>query len=516
MENVTSVDKLEKKYDKSGYMQQYGGSVVSAFLILLTIGLITTFLTIKANAAPIRKNWDLHKCNPMYIPFAGIIHNKSLNEIPEFTAQNFSGCSNFILEDIVVDFTKPLQFLTGNILLIFKTVADSVNAFSAELRKLMKKLESLGNLLLNKLLSFVVPLQKILFKVVDIFDRLTATITTGLLAVLGINLGFTAWIKNLIKIFILVFIASAYLVYLLWLIPFTWIPAGIATVIWISFFVYFAVVVGWVEHIFRLTKASMPSAPGKPECFDENTIIKTLNGEKKIKDLILNDKLNKNDYVNAIFKLTNKENMYKLDNVIVSSNHFVYHNTLGWIKVKDHPNAIYLPNYNKPYIYCINTTSKRIKINNTIFSDWDDLDSIDMMKLKNYNIIHNCKNLHSVSDSGLNKNMMIKTLKGYKPIKNINLNDILYNNNEIVGIVKIDASDLKFKQNYSFKNKNIIGSNIYFTNKHLGKYTFKNINDNDKVYYHLITENGKFFVENIEIYDYNSAIEHILDIKNNY
>ena len=32
MENVTSVDKLEKKYDKSGYMQQYGGSVISHFL----------------------------------------------------------------------------------------------------------------------------------------------------------------------------------------------------------------------------------------------------------------------------------------------------------------------------------------------------------------------------------------------------------------------------------------------------------------------------------------------------
>ena len=138
MEKVTSVDKLEK-YDKLGYMQQYGGSVITAFLILISLGLITIFLNLKANAAPIRANWDLYKCNPMYIPFAGIIHNKSLNEIPEFTAQNFAGCSNFILEDIVVDFTAPLQFLTGNILLVFRAVADGVNAFNAELRKEIKK-----------------------------------------------------------------------------------------------------------------------------------------------------------------------------------------------------------------------------------------------------------------------------------------------------------------------------------------------------------------------------------------
>ena len=67
--------------------------------------------------------------------------NKSLNEIPEFTAKNFSECSNFILEDIVIDFTAPLQFLTGNILLVFQTVAKGVNAFTAEINKLMKKTE---------------------------------------------------------------------------------------------------------------------------------------------------------------------------------------------------------------------------------------------------------------------------------------------------------------------------------------------------------------------------------------
>ena len=66
--------------------------------------------------------------------------------------------------------------------MVFRAVADGVNAFNAELRKIMKKLESLGNLLINKLLAFAAPLQKILFKIVDIFDRLTATITTGLLA----------------------------------------------------------------------------------------------------------------------------------------------------------------------------------------------------------------------------------------------------------------------------------------------------------------------------------------------
>ena len=36
--DINKAEELEKKYDKSGYMQQYGGSVILAFLILIIIG----------------------------------------------------------------------------------------------------------------------------------------------------------------------------------------------------------------------------------------------------------------------------------------------------------------------------------------------------------------------------------------------------------------------------------------------------------------------------------------------
>ena len=57
-----------------------------------------------------------------------------------------------------------------------------------------------------------------------------------------------------------------------------------------------------------------------------------------------------------------------------------------------------LENYNKPYIYCINTSNKRININNTIFADWDDLDNIDLNKMKDFNIASTVNNIHKKTD----------------------------------------------------------------------------------------------------------------------
>ena len=94
--------------------------------------------------------------------------------------------------------------------------------------------------------------------------------------------------------------------------------------------------------------------------------------------------------------------------------HYVYHNTLKWIQVHEHPDAVLLENYNKPYIYCINTSNKRININNTTFADWDDLDNIDLNKMKDFNIASTVNNIHKKTDAGLLSSTIITLKNGKK------------------------------------------------------------------------------------------------------
>ena len=57
------------------------------------------------------------------------------------------------------------------------------------------------------------------------------------------------------------------------------------------------------------------------------------------------------------------------------------HNELGWIPVEKHPCSVLIRNYYEPFVYCFNTNTKVIKIGKNTFSDWDDLDDIDIENL---------------------------------------------------------------------------------------------------------------------------------------
>ena len=54
--------------------------------------------------------------------------------------------------------------------------------------------------------------------------------------------------------------------------------------------------------------------------------------------------------------------MYLLNNVTVSGTHYVYHNTLKWIQVHEHPDAVLLENYITFYKFVIfsSNSSKHI------------------------------------------------------------------------------------------------------------------------------------------------------------
>ena len=177
--------------------------------------------------------------------------------------------------------------------------------------------------------------------------------------------------------------------------------------------------------------------------------------------------------------------------------------------------TIHLPNYNKKFIYCINTSTKRIILNDTIYADWDDLTQDDFFKLRNFKHINdfNTNNIHTLLNAGFQKHTPVR-LSNNKivNISDVRVNDILHNNEIVTGIVKIDATNLKNIYSYKFDDFNIIGSNLFLTSSHLGEFHKQKTKNNDKFFYHLLTNTSTFSINDITFYDYNSAIEHRLDI----
>lgn len=71
----TIIDTINKIYQKNTYLERYGGSLVFSIFAVLCVALYFTYMHIENNAAAIRNHWPKHKCNPLYMPFAGLIMN---------------------------------------------------------------------------------------------------------------------------------------------------------------------------------------------------------------------------------------------------------------------------------------------------------------------------------------------------------------------------------------------------------------------------------------------------------
>jgi hypothetical protein len=219
---------------------------------------------------------------------------------------------------------------------------------------------------------------------------------------------------------------------------------------------------------------------------------------------------------------TNGSIMYKLNDVIVSNTHLVHYKN-KWLRVEEHPDAVKLELYNKPYLYCLNTTSKTMYINSTLFSDWDELVGNDFIKVTHSainNRIITSSEIHKLLDSGLFGTTPIKMQNAkIKEIKTIEVGDILVNGEKVLGIVEIDGKTVK-NQNECILGKNTINgtSNLYVYDKNnivvldnLQNATNKRTCINEDKLYHLITDKKSFFINDIKFGDYNVAIDSFLE-----
>ena len=235
-----------------------------------------------------------------------------------------------------------------------------------------------------------------------------------------------------------------------------------------------------------------------------------------MKDLKPGDILKNNNIVESVVKLTNKnkENLYKINGVYVTGGHYVYTNEEGWIRVEDSEKSEkteFIPDV----LYCLITSKKEIIINNTKFSDWDDLENHEIMHLKNKYNIDKTEKINSKINSLLHPETLINCINGFKKIKDVKTGDILADNSRVYGIIKSIPPEIVLK--YTVNNAEIIGKNIHFNS--LGDYSRVNhdiFKDNEsKYYYHLLTSSGKIHIENISILDYNGCVVNILDNKLN-
>jgi hypothetical protein len=522
MDNNKGLQNIKKMYEKLNYFDQYGASVLLFIIITIIISIVISYCFVKINAQPIIDDWPNQRCKLNIIPFAGFITHPDDISASDYTYQNFTYCTQNILSSITGTMLEPITFTVNLLNKILDDMKDSINSIRAMFDKIRTFFQTMAQELMSRIINTMVPLQQIIISFKDMIGKVQGTMTAGLFTLLGSYYTLKSLMGAIAQFIITILIALAVMIMVFWLVPFTWGAAIANTVIFIAIAIPMAIILAFMVDVLNVqTTLSIPSV----KCFDKNTNIVMSNGEpKKISEIKVGDVLLDNSKVTAVIKVDTKGSiMYKLDNIIVSDSHKVKHDG-QWIPVCKHPKAIKYAFYNEPYLYCLNTTTKIINIDNYIFTDWDEIYENDIETILYNNILKvtDKQYIHKYLDGGFAENTLIKTNDGRSvSIKNIQIGDILENYEYVYGIVEIDGTDLYEQCCYNLGKIKIEGStNLFFYENDNSSVKpilslaeiskTPNIIKHNKLY-HLLTNKNSFYINKIKFSDYNASIDIFLD-----
>ena len=175
----------------------------------------------------------------------------------------------------------------------------------------------------------------------------------------------------------------------------------------------------------------------------------------------------------------------KEDNaVIVSDSHLVKWGE-EWIRVSSHPLAKKIETtYDKPFLYCFNTSSHIIPIQDFLFSDWDET-VIEKSSTKQPFV-------------GFNKYFLISLEDGsQKIISDIQIGDVLEKGITVTGVVE------------SINNENIyffdLGIHENILERGCSASFLNNLVKDHRTVFHLLTNTQDFYVKGNVYSDYNGS-----------
>ena len=523
--NSKSLHNIIKKYENLTYLDQYSSSVLLLFIISILLFMGISYCIVIINSKAIQQNWSADRCKPYIMPFAGIVNKPEGISAGDFTKQNFEYCMQNIVQGVTSDAISPLTYVVSVLSSISNTIEDGINSAREMINKVRTELIDIMQEVMGRIENVMIPLQKIILGAKDMFGKVQGIMTTVLFTLLGAYYTLQSLLGAIGQIIVTILVVMALAIAMMWIVPFTWGAAAAMTAIFIALSVPFALILIFLKDTMKIGGGlKIPSI----KCFDEDTIILLADGrEKKIKEIEVNDKLHDGSEVTTKIKVTSYgSDMYNLNNVIVSDSHVVNYKD-KWMRVSDHPESKKIDCYSKPYLYCLNTSSKIICINNCIFTDWDEIYDKKLHFVKSYlqNIYPEIKikntDIHKFLNSGFLEDTSIILKNGKeKEIKNIEIGDVLMNGEKVYGVVELDGTNLYKQYICSLGNIHIhCSQNLYVLNKYINNKPYfliyskcmERTKNADKLY-NLLTDKNMFQVEDTIFGDYNVSIDFILEI----
>jgi hypothetical protein len=246
------IENIKKMYEKVGYFDQYGGSVILFILVSIVLFLLISYCYIMINAQPIIDDWANQRCKPNVMPFAGLLTHPEGVSASDYTKQNFTYCTQNILSSISGFAIEPLTFATNMLSNIANQITSDLQSVRGMFDKVRNMFQEITQEIMGRLMNIMIPLQQIIIGFKDLIGKIQGTMTAGLFTMLGSYYALKSLLGAIAQFIVTILITLAIMIVAFWIIPFTWGAAISSTVIFVAIAIPMAVILAFMVDVLKV------------------------------------------------------------------------------------------------------------------------------------------------------------------------------------------------------------------------------------------------------------------------
>ena len=254
------VERLNYLYGDKTFSGRYGIDIIKVCLVIFIFMSAVTYFQIHNKLLEVKRDWPEYRCRPDVMPFAGWINAPEGVSPMEYTKQNFMECSANTTKGV---FDRPMSmvYVIFNVIMgIFKNILGVIEKFRLLFNRMRDALKNIFLTVFYRIQNIIIPIQNMLIKMVDFFEKIKGILATFLLTFIGALWSFYSLIGSIYELVIIILIIMIIVIIVLWYIPFVgWVLAIAAIAVFLTIAIPLILLGIVSRQITRQRTSRMPS-----------------------------------------------------------------------------------------------------------------------------------------------------------------------------------------------------------------------------------------------------------------
>lgn len=481
----------------------YGSSILFTSIIFIILLIVIIYTSYTIFITYVRNNWTKLQCTPPYMLLADKVISDSYRTPQQIRQDHLNSCLDEMEKEPLNSVDKKYSKSSENLAESSKKTEISIDQTDKDIeetREIQKThVDSIQGILNYTSLIF----QNTITQMKDIFGRFLGIAATSIYTLEKTFDAFLSTIQRMKRLF--KEILTIMIIFLLFLIPQIFSnPLLITVLLILTISTGLLPIIGLIGHVFSYSNVLTNPEYVHAACFDESTSLKVNDNYIPISYILPGDIIDNNVKVTSTIKILCPEGqkMIRYKGIVMTSEHRIYKGNLC-LETEYIPGAEVI-DYTPTYLYCLNTDTKRIPINDEEFTDWDDVDNREIDFLKEKCNLMNVHQFHGRFNTGFHPNTIIE-MSGNKNkhIKDIECGEYTANGEQIVGIVQSYGGTIPL-----FTCDDIILTDHMIVRENT--LSLKPTLECCSTIYHVITDTRYIRIGKYSFRDYDGPIENIL------